>query len=82
MVITPLQETYEQAAELPPEMQSELAEYMRNKIAAMWDEKWEKTLASPESIADSERMRIKIEADIASGRIKDYFTDDDLEKLF
>jgi hypothetical protein len=48
------------------------------------DAEWEETLTSPESLADSERMRAKIEADIASGNIKNYLTDsdEDLAKLF
>lgn len=48
------------------------------------DMEWEETLTSPESLADSERMRAKIEADIASGNSKNYLTDldEDLAKLF
>lgn len=82
MAIDQLREAYERAERLSFEHQSELAEDFLAKIKAMeMDEKWEKTLASPESIADSERMRTKIEADIASGNIKNYLTVDDLEKL-
>jgi hypothetical protein len=48
------------------------------------DMEWEETLTSPESLADSERMRAKIESDIASGNSKNYLTDsdEDLAKLF
>ena len=48
------------------------------------DMEWEETLTSPESLADSEFMRTKIEADIASGTSKNYLTDsdEDLAKLF
>jgi hypothetical protein len=48
------------------------------------DMEWEEILTSPESLADSERMRAKIEADIASGNDKNYLTDsdEDLAKLF
>ncbi|HEY4033769.1 MAG TPA: hypothetical protein VGL94_07395 [Ktedonobacteraceae bacterium] len=43
---------------------------------------WDETLMSPESLAYQERVRAKIEDDIATGNIKNYFTDEDLEKLF
>ena len=38
------------------------------------------SVSSPESLADSERMRAKIEEDIATGNVKNYLMVDDLEK--
>jgi hypothetical protein len=46
------------------------------------DRKWDKTLASPESIAYEKKVRAKIEADITTGNIKNYISDNDLEELF
>jgi len=46
------------------------------------DRKWDKLLASPESIAYEKKERAKIEADIATGNIKNYISDDNLEELF
>jgi len=44
--------------------------------------KWDKTLASPESIAYEKKVCEKIERDIATGNIKNYISDDHLEELF
>jgi len=43
---------------------------------------WDELLMSPESLAYQEHVHAKIEDDIANGNVKNYFTDDDLEKLF
>lgn len=83
MAIEELKEAYERAEKLSSKNQSMLAKDILAKITAMeWDEKWDETLASPESVAYQERVRAKIEDDIATGNVKNYFTDDDLEKLF
>jgi len=37
---------------------------------------------SPESLAYQEHVRAKIEDDIVTGNVKNYFKDDDLEELF
>jgi hypothetical protein len=47
-----------------------------------WDRRWDATFASPESIADMEKMRAKIDRDIASGNTQNYISDDHLEELF
>ena len=46
------------------------------------DRKWDKTLASPESIAYEKKVRAKIERDIATGNVKNYISGDNLEELF
>lgn len=43
---------------------------------------WDELLISPECLAYQEHVCAKIEDDIATGNVKNYFTDDDLEKLF
>jgi hypothetical protein len=43
---------------------------------------WNETLASPESHAYQEKAYTKLEEDIRTGTIKNYFTDDNLEELF
>ena len=57
---------------------------MQKIEAAEWDEKWDETLASPESIMDFERICAKMDQDHATGNDKEYLTDTDadLEKLF
>ncbi len=46
------------------------------------DAEWEEMLMSPESLAYQERVRAKIEDDIVTGNVKNYFADGDLEELF
>lgn len=46
------------------------------------DRKWNKLLASPESITYEKKVHAKIEADIATDNIKNYISDDRLEELF
>jgi hypothetical protein len=46
------------------------------------DAEWDEMLLSPESLVYQERVRAKIEDDIVTGNVKNYFTDDDLEELF
>ncbi len=43
---------------------------------------WDEVVLSPESLAFQDRVRAKIEEDIATGNVKNYFTSDDLDKLF
>jgi hypothetical protein len=71
----------EAAEKLSLKNQDMIAKEILKKIKDM---EWEETLTSPESLTDSERMRTKIEADIASGNSKNYLTDsdEDLAKLF
>jgi hypothetical protein len=47
-----------------------------------WDWRWNRTLRSPDSIAYGKRMHEEIMADIASGKISEYLTLDELEKRF
>jgi hypothetical protein len=73
-----LKAAYETAVEkLSLKDQDMLAKEIIKRIKDM---EWEETLTSPESLADSERMRKKIEEDIATGNVKNYLTVDDLEK--
>jgi len=79
MAIDQLREAIERAGKLSSKNQSMLAKDILEKITAM---EWDETLTSPESLAHSEKMRAKIEADIATGNVKNYISDDNLEELF
>jgi hypothetical protein len=81
MATDELREAYERAEKLSSKNQSMLAKDILAKITSMeWDEKWDETLASPESIAYQEQVSAKLQEDIATGNVKNYLTVDDLEK--
>jgi hypothetical protein len=76
-----LEQAQKRAEKLSPDRQDNIAREILQKIeAAEWDEKWDETLASPESHAYQERVRAKLEEDIATGNVENYLTVDDLEK--
>ncbi len=81
MATDELKEILERMEKLSSKNQSMLAKDILAKITAMeWDEKWDETLASPESHAYQERVYTKLQEDIATGNVKNYLTVDDLEK--
>jgi flagellar biosynthesis regulator FlaF len=85
MATDQLKELVERVEKLLPANRENIVKEILQKIeAAEWDEKWDETLASPESIMDFERICAKMDHDHATGNDKDYLTDTDadLEKLF
>jgi len=85
MATDQLKEVVERVEKLSLANRENIVKEILQKIeAAEWDEKWDETLASPESIMDFERICAKMDHDHATGNDKDYLTDTDadLEKLF
>jgi hypothetical protein len=76
-----LEQAQKRAEKLSPDRQDNIAREILQKIeAAEWDEKWDETLASPESHVYQEHVRAKLEEDIATGNVENYLTVVDLEK--
>jgi len=63
-----LKAAYEAAEKLSLKDQDMLAQHILERIKVMeWDEKWDELLASPESVADMEKMKAKIQASRETG---------------
>jgi len=63
-----LKAAYEAAEKLSLKDQDMLARHILERIKEMeWDEKWDELLASPESVADMEKMKAKIQASREAG---------------
>jgi hypothetical protein len=84
MVSEQLKAAYEAAIEkLSLKDQDMLAKYILERIEEMeWDEKWDELLASPESVADMEKMKAKIKASREAGTSIPYIPGKSLEELF
>jgi len=83
MVTNQLRQAYEKAEKLSLKDQDMLATKILEEIEAMeWDEKWEATLATPESDAYLDKLEENLEADIAAGKVIEYIPGKSLEELF
>lgn len=80
MAINQIHRLIEEAQQLPLPDLKILLERIREEIEEReWDEKWDETLASPESVAYQERAYERIQQSVANG--EKWLTLDDLEKL-
>ena len=83
MATNQLKQAYEKAEKLSLKDQDMLAKKILEEIEAMeWDEKWEATLATPESDAYLDELEENLEADIAAGKVIEYIPGKSLEELF
>jgi len=83
MVTNQLRQAYEKAEKLSLKDQDMLATKILEEIEAMeWDEKWEATLATPESDAYLDKLEENLEADIAARKVIEYIPGKSLEELF
>ena len=78
-----LKAAYEAAEKLSLKDQDMLAQHILERIEEMeWDEKWDELLASPEFMADMEKMRAKIQASRQTGTSIRYIPGKSLAELF
>ena len=78
-----LKAAYEAAEKLSLKDQDMLAQHILERIEEMeWDEKWDELLASPESVADMEKMTAKIQASRKAGTSIRYIPGKSLAELF
>ena len=78
-----LKAAYEAAEKLSLKDQDMLAQHILERIEEMeWDEKWDELLASPESVADMEKMKEKIRASREAGTSIRYIPGKSLAELF
>jgi hypothetical protein len=83
MATDELKAAYEKAEKLSLKDQGMLAKKILEEIEAMeWDEKWDETLATPESQAYSEKRKKEIIAEHLAGRTIEYVPGKSLEELF
>src|SRR5271157_2840248 len=83
MVTNQLKATYEKAEKLSLKNQDMLAKHILELIEEMeWDEKWEETLATPESDAYLDKLEEEAKSDFAAGRAVEYIPGKSLEELF
>jgi hypothetical protein len=83
MATDELKAAFKLAQERAKKLSLKSQEMIAKKILREIEEaEWDETLTSPESLAYQERVRAKIEADIATGNVKNYISDENLEELF
>ena len=83
MVTDELKAAYEKAGKLSLKDQDMLAKKILEEIEAMeWDEKWDATLATPESDAFLDRLEEEAKADRATGKSIKYIPGKSLAELF
>jgi hypothetical protein len=82
MATNQLKLAYEKAEKLSLKDQDMLAEKILEEIEAMeWDEKWEATLATPESDAYLDKLEKEAKDDFAAGRVIEYISGKSIEEL-
>ncbi len=79
MTTDELKEILERMEKLNPKNKDMLVKKILRDIE---EAEWDEVVLSPESLAFQDCVRAKIEEDIATGNVKNYFTSDDLDKLF
>jgi len=83
MATEQLKAAYEAAQKLSLKDQDMLAEHILERIEEMGcDEKWDELLASPESVADMEKMKAEIQASREAGTSIHYIPGKSLAELF
>jgi len=83
MVTVQLKAAYKAAQKLSLKDQDMLALHILERIEEMeWDEKWDETFASPESVAYMEKMTAKVEAAIKNGTTVKYVPGKSIAELF
>ena len=83
MATNRLRQAYEKAEKLSLKGQDMLAKQILELIEEMeWEEKWEATLATPESDVYLDKLEEEAKADFGSGRAIEYIPGKSLEELF
>jgi hypothetical protein len=83
MATNQLKQACEKAEKLSLKDQDILAQKILGAIEEMeWDEKWDATLATPESDAYLDKLEEEAKVDFAAGRVIEYIPGKSLEELF
>lgn len=83
MITEQLKAAYKAAEKLSLKDQDMLAKQILESVEEMeWDEKWDETLATPESDAYLDKLEEEAKTDFAAGRVIEYIPGKSLEELF